>query len=106
MTDPTSEFFRDLDRRGGDPALGEVDATVRFDVTIDRGAISCAVSPDRAEADCVITGDRDLFNGVLNGSTNAMAALLRGELAVSGDPELLVAVERLFPRPQSDRRSP
>jgi hypothetical protein len=28
-----------------------------------------------------------------------MAALLRGEIAVSGDPELLVAVQRLFPLP-------
>ena len=32
-----------------------------------------------------------------------MAAVLRGEIAVSGDPRMLVRLQRLFPR-QGDRR--
>jgi len=32
-----------------------------------------------------------------------MAAVLRGEVAVEGDPRLLVRLQRLFPRPQGGR---
>ena len=35
-------------------------------------------------ADCVIGGDRAVFDDMLAGRTTAMAALLRGELAVDG----------------------
>ena len=50
-------------------------------------------------ADCVIGGDRALFDAIVGGRMTAMVALLRGQLAVDGDPELLVLTQRLFPGP-------
>jgi hypothetical protein len=114
MKDPTIEFFRTLSRRGSAPMLGNVTATVRFDITgdsqtsswrlaVDKGRLAVSPRADAAvtgdDADCVITADKARFDGIAGGGVNAMAALLRGEIAVSGDPELLVAVQRLFPDP-------
>jgi hypothetical protein len=33
-----------------------------------------------------------------------MAALLRGELVVEGDPELLMLIQRLFPGPRATEK--
>jgi hypothetical protein len=108
MADPISDFFDGLRRRGREPMLASVAATVRFDV-IDGGrtdswrlAVSHGeldVSSGAGAVDCAIAAERTLLEGVVTGTVNAMAALLRGELAVSGDPELVVAVQRLFPGP-------
>ncbi len=106
MTDPTDSFFGELSHRGRDPRLRDIAATVRVDVAdgeqtgswrliIDHGTLE--VAPGDGAADCVIAGERSLFNGIVRGDTNAMAALLRGELCVSGNPEMLVGVSRLFP---------
>jgi putative sterol carrier protein len=112
MNDPTVEFFQTLSRRGSEPMLGNVTAAIRFDITLDRKTRSwrvaidggrLAVSPEAAavpaddDADCVIATEKTCFDGIAAGEVNAMAALLRGEIAVSGDPELVVAVQRLFP---------
>jgi len=108
MTDPTTTFFEGLSRRGREPMVGGVTATVRFDVThgtgtrswlltIDHGDFT--VAPGPGSADCVISADETLFSALIRGEANAMAALLRGELAVTGDPELLVTVQRIFPAP-------
>ena len=51
-------------------------------------------------ADCVLSCDRALFDGIASGEVNAMAALLRGELVVAGEPDLLVLCQRLFPGPR------
>jgi putative sterol carrier protein len=107
MTASFVEFLDDLGRRDGyEPLLARVRATVHFDITdgartehrslrVDHGEVR--VSGDSAMADCVIGGDRRVFDDMLAGRTTAMAALLRGELAVRGDPELLVLIQRVFP---------
>ena len=103
----SAEFFDDLSRRGHEPLLERVGATVRFDitdgdrtehrlVTIDRGDIRVSVSD--GPADCVIIAGRAVCDDVVSGRTSALAALLRGEAAVEGDPELMVLMQRLFPR--------
>jgi hypothetical protein len=118
MTDATVEFFHRLSSRGYEPLVREVVATVRFDLTergrterwylvIHNGELSVHTGdadaddadPDDTEADCVIVADRALFNGIVSGQVNAMAALLRGELFVAGEPDLLVLCQRLFPGP-------
>jgi hypothetical protein len=104
MTDTTTAFFRGL--HGHEPALTDITAAIRFDVADDTGSRSwrltidhgdLGVSPDTADADCVMAATEAVFGALAGGRTNAMAAVLRGEVAVSGDPELLVAVQRLFP---------
>ena len=108
MTASTVDFFDDLGRRGHEPLLERVSATVRFDITdgggtghrlvrIDHGDIR--VSAENGPADCVIGGDRAVFDAIVGGRMTAMVALLRGRLAIEGDPELLVLTQRLFPGP-------
>jgi len=114
MHDKTIEYFEMLSRRGYEPMLSNVAATIRFDITNDRQTSSWRLKVDRGklvvsawagageagrEADCVITADQAHFDGIACDGVNAMAALLRGEIAVSGDPELLVSVQRLFAKP-------
>jgi hypothetical protein len=114
MKDKTVEYFQMLNRRGHEPMLGNVTATIRFDITNDRQTASWWLEVDRGklrvsdqtesshawdDVDCVITADRARFDGIAGDGVNAMAALLRGEIAVSGDPELLVAMQRLLPKP-------
>jgi putative sterol carrier protein len=102
-----AEFFDDLSHRGHEPLLERVAATVRFDiidgdrtehrlVRINRGDIRVEVSD--VPADCVIIARRAVCDDVVSGRTSALAALLRGEAAVEGDPELMVLMQRLFPR--------
>jgi len=108
MADPTTDFFRDLSGRGSEPMLRGVTATVRFDIVrgeqtdswlIDIKDGGLDVSNGSGDADCVVTVQQRLFDGIAGGTVNAMAALLRGELSVSGDAELVVVVQRLFPGP-------
>jgi putative sterol carrier protein len=105
MTDTVVDFFDDVRRRGFEPLLADVSATARFDVVgadrtdrwrvvIDKGHLT--VAPGEGEADCALSADRTVFAGLIDGRINPMAALLRGELQVSGDPELLVACQRLL----------
>lgn len=105
MTGPTEQFFLNLERIGSPPTPA-VSGSIRFDlieeqhsehwrVGIDRDGLR--VTRDDADADCVVSADLALFDGVVSGQTNAMAALLRGELSIDGDPEMLVAMQRLFP---------
>ena len=108
MTASTIQFFDDLGSRGHQPLLERVSATVRFDITdggrtlhrlttIDHGDIR--VSEADQPADCVIEGDREAFDALVTGRMSAMVALLRGQLTVEGDPELMVLTQRLFPGP-------
>ena len=113
MTDSTAEFFQELGRRGHEPLLEKATGIVRFDlvdgrrterwlVTLDRGDVS--VSRKNAAADCIVRGDRSLFEAMATGEANAMAAYLRGELTLEGDPELLVLFQRVLPGPPKRRR--
>ena len=110
MTDATMEFFDELGRRGHEPLLEKVTATVRFDlvqgertdhylVAVKKGDV--AVAHENAEADCVIRADRALFDDIAGGEENAMAAALRGALGFQGDPHVLLSFQRLFPGPSS-----
>ena len=109
MMTSTAEFFEHLGRRGHDPLLGRIGASVRFDIAdgtatehrlvrIDHGDVT--VTTEDVPADCILTADRAEFDGIVAGRTSALASLLRGTLAVEGDPELLVLAQRLF----ADRR--
>jgi putative sterol carrier protein len=113
MKDPTTEFFDELDQRGHEPLLRKATGTLRFDlvegkskarwfVTTTRGDVS--VSRANREADCVITSDRPLFDAIVLGETNAMAAVLRGEIGIEGDQELLVLFQRVFSGPAASIR--
>jgi putative sterol carrier protein len=106
MTDATTEFFKELNRRKPDPTLTGIDVTIRFDVNDDGagrhwlvairdGAIEA--TPGGGEADCTIGTDRRVIEAIVEGRVNPMAALLRGHLDVGGDPDLLILVKRVFP---------
>ena|SRR5689334_22682538 len=110
MANATSAFFANLAERGHDPVLGSTRGTVRIDlaqassidswwVAIDRGDIR--VSRDEAAADCIVRTTPASFEALASGHTGALAATLRGELEIEGDPRLLVRFQRLFPPPTS-----
>jgi putative sterol carrier protein len=114
-SDAIAEFFAELGRRGHEPLLENASGSARFDVTggkrtqrwlltIDKGDL--AVSRTNAAADCVVRVDRAAFERAVKGKFNLMAAALRGELTIGGDPRLLVLLQRLFPRPSRSRRRP
>ena len=107
-SDPTAEFFAELSSRGHEPLLGKARGSARFDVidgkrivrwllAIDKGDVD--VSRRNAAADCVVKADRATFDRIVGGELNFMAAALRAEVSVRGDPKLLVLLQRLFPRP-------
>jgi putative sterol carrier protein len=108
MNDPTREFFYELDKRGHEPSLRKATGGLRFDLTdgtgtahwlvvVKKGDVS--VSRGDEAADCVVTADRALFDAIVRGEKNAMAAILRGEVAIEGDVELLVLFQRIFAGP-------
>jgi SCP-2 sterol transfer family len=112
MTDATREFFDELGGRGHEPLLENARGSLRFDlsngrqtdhwlVTITKGKV--ATSRERGQADCVIRTDRAMFDRIAGGEQNAMAAVLRGAVAVEGDLELLRLFQRLVPGPPSSR---
>ncbi|SCF08314.1 SCP2 sterol-binding domain-containing protein [Micromonospora mirobrigensis] len=114
MVDATTRFFEDLDRRGYEPLLAKTSGTLRFDLhegaqtthwmlQIDRGRLE--VTQEDREADTVVGSDPRLFGDLVTGDENAIAALLRGDMTVSGDLRLVLQVERLFPGP-ADSRGP
>jgi hypothetical protein len=101
------DFFAELERRGHEPMLRRLSATVRWDtldgdrtehrlVRIHHGDVQVAVSDE--PADCVIVAERAVCDDVVSGRTSALAALLRGAAVIDGDFELMVLAQRLFPR--------
>lgn len=114
MTTAASAFFANLAARGHDPVLGSTKGTVRIDlaegssidswwVGIDDGSIR--VSRDEGDADCTVRTTPATFDALASGHTGALAATLRGELEIEGDPRLLVRFQRLFPAPTGMPRS-
>ncbi|RIV36616.1 SCP2 sterol-binding domain-containing protein [Micromonospora radicis] len=108
MADATTRFFEDLDHRGYDPLLAKLSGTLRFDlhegpqtmhwlVRIERGEIQ--VSRQDMEADTVIGTSPAMFEELVTGRENGLAALLRGDMTVTGDARLIVQLERIFPGP-------
>jgi putative sterol carrier protein len=114
MTDASAEFFDELGQRGHEPFLEHASGTIGFElkrgnrterwvVAVNKGDI--AVSRKKADCDCVFRTDLALFDRVVAGETNMLAALLRGTLAVDGDPTVAVLFQRLLPRPSGDEGS-
>jgi hypothetical protein len=108
MATATTEFFDRLAERGREPGFGRTTGSVRFDLSRDRGtehwrvelrrgAVTVGRSADAA--DCVVRGDGSLFDDLVGGRANAMASILRGRLAVEGEPSILIRFQRLFPAP-------
>jgi putative sterol carrier protein len=107
-TDATAAAFHELGRRGHQQSLEEATGSIRFDlvegtrtdhwlVTLNKGALS--VSRKNVDADCVIRTDKRVFDAMASGELNEMAAYLRGELTLEGNPELVVLIRRIFPIP-------
>ena len=71
-------------------------------LTVDKGDV--AVSRKNVRADCTLRADKAVFDQVASGKMNAMAATLRGDIAIDGDSELLVPFQRLLPGPPRRRR--
>ena len=99
-------FFAEISTRGSIPLLRDVEGTIRFDVsgkggvtrwtvTLAKGDV--AVSHRNAKADAVVTIDDVLFNEIAEGRKNAMAAVLRGAMTITGDVKLVLAFQRFFP---------
>jgi hypothetical protein len=112
VTDVIAELFDRLARRGHEPLLGKASGTLRLDLangartehwllTMRRGSVE--VSRTKGDADCVAHVERALFERLVAGEANALAALLRGQIVLEGNPELLVMVQRLFPGPSGSQ---
>ena len=106
--DSIADFLTRLADRSTGPILGGGTATVRFDgmhagsvrhwyATIDGDRVE--VTESGADADCVIRADLMVLEELVTGRRNAMASLLRGQLMLSGDANLMVRLQRLFPGP-------
>ena len=106
--DAATAFFEELARRGSEPLLAKARGTVSVEltngaesetwlVTIERGDVT--VVKGTGDADCTLRVTRELFERMVTGDVNAVAAVLRGELEVAGDWNLLVLFQRLFPSP-------
>lgn len=107
--DATSRFFAELATRDDQPLLRKAMGATRFEirdgkrmrqwvVRVDKGTIDVAAG--RGDAQCVIRVEKTVFDKVVTGRLNAVAAVLRGDIAVEGDWRLLVRIQRLFPGPR------
>ncbi|MEV4756135.1 SCP2 sterol-binding domain-containing protein [Micromonospora sp. NPDC049559] len=114
MTDATAKFFESLERRGHEPLLEKATGTLRVDlrtdhytehwtIHINRGDLS--VSREQRDAEAVVGSSPELFERLVRGEENAVAAMLRGDMTVFGNLQLILRVERLFPGPP-DARGP
>jgi putative sterol carrier protein len=106
VSNPTTSFFEALARRGHETFLEDVAATIRFDLTHDKGvdrwfmAIErgdVRVSRDGGEADCVIRSSRATFDRIISGQSQLYPAWLRNEIKTEGDVRLFRVTSRLIP---------
>jgi putative sterol carrier protein len=108
MTDPTAAFFDGLRQRDHQPALAHTSGVVRIDVddngrsdrwfvAIDNGTLK--VSKRNQAADSTVRADKQLFDRIAAGKANAVTAVLRGEMKLEGDWNLLIVFQRLFSTP-------
>ena len=108
MGGATSGFLAALASAEHDSSLGRADGTVRVELERDgktdrwfleihQGKVS--VSRKRIPYDCTIRTSGELFDRMVRGEANAMTALLRGEVLVDGNAELLALLQRVFPSP-------
>jgi hypothetical protein len=110
--DSASRFFEKLATQD-QPLLRNLSGTLRFDVirddeteywhvTIARGDV--AVTRDAGTADSFVRVRGELFDDIVSGRANAMAALLRGDVGVEGNTELLMRMQRTFPGPEGSTK--
>ena len=108
MSGATSGFLAALANAEHESSLGRADGTVRVELERDgkmerwflgvhQGKVS--VSRKRIPYDCTIRTSGELFDRMVRGEANAMSALLRGEVQVDGNAELLALLQRIFPSP-------
>lgn len=106
--DPSARLFERISRLGRVDALAGIDGRLRFDVhvadRVEHRAIivhsgQVSVASEVEDPDCVVDVDKALLDQMASGQSNAMTALLRGDMMVSGDVRLLVLLERLLPGP-------
>jgi putative sterol carrier protein len=111
-SDPTTQLFNRISRGGREDSLADVEGRLRFDLNmgdhVEQWAIDVhygqiTVSRDATEPDCVVALDKELLDRIATGQANAMSALLRADIVVSGDVRLLVLLERLLPGPAGAR---
>lgn len=76
-------------------------STEHWRLIIDRQEVR--VSRTFEEADLVIRADREVFDRIAEGREHVAAALLRNDLTVEGDMELLMTLRRIFPGPAGAR---
>jgi putative sterol carrier protein len=110
MATSTASFFEDLGSRGHIPVLAKVSGTLRFEivdvepterwlVTVKDGDVTVESGIGTDTPTCIVRGTRAVLEGVARGELNAMAAVLRGELIIEGDLQILMIVQRVFPGP-------
>ena len=108
MTTASEEFFEQLNERGYEPLLAKTSGTLcvelvdgeqsdKYYITITKGAVS--VSRETADVHCEVCCPMPLFERVVKGDVNSMAAVLRGDMTVDGDPGILLLFQRLLPGP-------
>jgi hypothetical protein len=111
-SDPTARLFERISRIGRVDALADVEGSLRFDLhmgdRVERRTIvvhygQITVVQDGGEPDCVVELDKSLLDRMATGQANAMTALLRADMMVTGDVRLLVLLERLLPGPAGAR---
>jgi hypothetical protein len=114
MGDATADFLAGLDRAGHESRLGRAEGAVRIELVrsgkterwfLDARRGEVTVSRRRLPYDCTIRTSGELFDGMVTGRVNALTALLRGEVEVDGNPELLVLLQRLFPSPPAAEKT-
>jgi putative sterol carrier protein len=114
VADTISGFFQELGKQGYNPLLSHMRGKVRFDlsngngggvdqwlVAVDHGTVT--VSDQKGDADCTIGTERPLLERVIHGEENAMAAVLRGDMRCTGDVQMLLMIQRIFPGPRPER---
>jgi hypothetical protein len=113
MSDQAAAFFQELAQRGHDPRLARATGVVRLEVGNGRRARvwhvelkkgDILVAPGKGDADCTIRADEPTVEGILAGRVNPVTALLRGQIELDGDTQLLVLFRRLLPGPPAKRR--
>ena len=105
MTSGARAFFEQVAGRRHEPLLenatgvlridlSEDDRTDRWFIAVDRGDVT--VSQTERAADGTLLMDAALFDRMTRGEVNAMAAVLRGDIGIDGDLELVVMFQRLI----------
>jgi predicted lipid carrier protein YhbT len=109
MADPIADFFAHLEEQGPQPLLAKAHGTVRWDVEGDNDTQTWFVRVNKSEVEVLREWDGDvsarargskaLFEALCSGEANAMSAMLRNEITIEGDVELLLLLQRVFPGP-------